>query len=89
LGFALIIIPKTTLSDAISKAMLQNYTNKGAIELTGTKISKFPTEDSCLNELASSKEYSRTGETTQVKGKYGKYGGQYVPEILMPALEEL
>ena len=25
----------------------------------------------------------------QVKGKYGKYGGQYVPEVLMPALEEL
>ena len=24
-----------------------------------------------------------------VKGKYGKYGGQYVPEVLMPALEEL
>ncbi|WP_255335451.1 tryptophan synthase subunit beta [Methanosarcina sp. KYL-1] len=23
------------------------------------------------------------------KGKYGKYGGQYAPEILMPALEEL
>ena len=21
--------------------------------------------------------------------KFGKYGGQYVPEILMPALEEL
>jgi len=57
--------------------------------LTGVKISKFPTEDSCLNELAGSKEYSRTGETAQVKGKYGKYGGQYVPEILMPALEEL
>ena len=63
--------------------------NKGVIELTGVKISKFPTEDSCLNELAGSKEYSRTGETAQVKGKYGKYGGQYVPEILMPALEEL
>ena len=68
--------------------MLQNCTNnKGVIELTGIKISKFPTEDSCLNELAGSKEYSRT--TTQVKGKYGNYGGQYVPEILMPALEEL
>jgi len=26
---------------------------------------------------------------SQVKGKYGKYGGQYVPEVLMPALEEL
>ncbi|AKB28358.1 Tryptophan synthase beta chain [Methanosarcina siciliae T4/M] len=25
----------------------------------------------------------------QLKGKYGKYGGQYVPEVLMPALEEL
>ncbi|HII80037.1 MAG TPA: pyridoxal-phosphate dependent enzyme, partial [Methanosarcina sp.] len=25
----------------------------------------------------------------QVKGKYGKFGGQYVPEVLMPALEEL
>lgn len=25
----------------------------------------------------------------QIKGKYGKYGGQYVPEVLMPALEEL
>jgi len=23
------------------------------------------------------------------RGKYGKYGGQYVPEVLMPALEEL
>ncbi|MDI9396061.1 MAG: tryptophan synthase subunit beta [Euryarchaeota archaeon] len=26
---------------------------------------------------------------SQVKGKYGKFGGQYVPEVLMPALEEL
>ncbi len=50
-----------------------------------TKVSELHTKDSYSNELASSK----TGNTTQVRGKYGKYGGQYVPEVLMPALEEL
>lgn len=50
-----------------------------------TKVSESHTRDSCSNELASSK----TDNTTQVRGKYGKYGGQYVPEVLMPALEEL
>jgi len=53
--------------------------------LAETKVSKSHTKDSYSNELASSK----TGNTTQVRGKYGKYGGQYVPEVLMPALEEL
>ena len=50
-----------------------------------TKVSESHTKGSYSNELASSK----TGNTTQVRGKYGKYGGQYVPEVLMPALEEL
>jgi tryptophan synthase beta chain len=26
---------------------------------------------------------------TQLPKKFGKYGGQFVPEVLMPALEEL
>ena len=56
--------------------------------MTETKASEFPTK-SGLNELAGSKKDSKIGETGQVKGKYGKYGGQYVPEVLMPALEEL
>lgn len=30
-----------------------------------------------------------TGPESGAGGKYGKYGGQYVPEVLMPALEEL
>ncbi|MDD4496725.1 MAG: tryptophan synthase subunit beta [Methanosarcinaceae archaeon] len=30
-----------------------------------------------------------TGPEFGTAGKYGKYGGQYVPEVLMPALEEL
>ena len=50
-----------------------------------TKVSESHTKGSYSNELASSK----TGNTTLVRGKYGKYGGQYVPEVLMPALEEL
>ncbi len=50
-----------------------------------TNVSESHTRGSYSNELASSK----TGNTTQVRGKYGKYGGQYVPEVLMPALEEL
>ena len=50
-----------------------------------TKVLESHTKGSYSNELASSK----TGNTTQVRGKYGKYGGQYVPEVLMPALEEL
>ena len=63
--------------------------DKGVIELTGTKASELQTKNSYLNELAGSKEGSETGKTNRVKGKYGKYGGQYVPEVLMPALEEL
>jgi len=27
--------------------------------------------------------------TTEKKGRYGKFGGQFVPETLMTALEEL
>ena len=50
-----------------------------------TKVSESQTKGSYSNELAGSK----TGNITQVRGKYGKYGGQYVPEVLMPALEEL
>src|SRR4030042_2526171 len=29
------------------------------------------------------------GKYPDERGKYGKYGGRYAPEILMPALEEL
>ena len=50
-----------------------------------TKVSESRAKSSYLNELAGQK----TGNTTQIRGKYGKYGGQYVPEVLMPALEEL
>jgi tryptophan synthase beta chain len=33
---------------------------------------------------------SETSETTETRpGKFGEYGGQYVPEALMPAIEEL
>jgi len=49
--------------------------NKGVIELTEINVSESQTKDSFLNELAGSK----TGKITPVKGKYGKYGGQYVP----------
>ena len=33
--------------------------------------------------------YSRTEKTPDKNGRYGKYGGQYVPETLMAALSEL
>jgi tryptophan synthase beta chain len=53
--------------------------------LAETKVSESRRKGSYSNELAS----SETGNTTQIRGKYGKYGGQYVPEVLMSALEEL
>lgn len=28
-------------------------------------------------------------QTTETKGRYGKFGGQFVPETLMTALQEL
>src|SRR6056297_2218631 len=36
-----------------------------------------------------STEQATDGETTANDGKFGDYGGQYVPEALMPAIEEL
>lgn len=55
------------------------------------KISEFQNENSCLNKLTGLKNNlkGRNSGQVQVKGKYGKYGGQYVPEVLMPALQEL
>lgn len=50
--------------------------------MTGTTISESRGKNSDLYE-------AKTGTKPGVKGKYGKYGGQYVPEVLMPALEEL
>lgn len=41
-----------------------------------------------ISELQEISELQIISES-QVKGKYGKFGGQYVPEVLMPALEEL
>ncbi|MEF8791590.1 MAG: tryptophan synthase subunit beta, partial [Haloarculaceae archaeon] len=32
---------------------------------------------------------SETDTTRRTDGKFGEYGGQYVPEALMPAIEEL
>jgi tryptophan synthase beta chain len=33
--------------------------------------------------------WSRLAEPTAIRGRFGQFGGQYVPETLMPALEEL
>lgn len=49
--------------------------------MTGATISQPQTNNSELSES--------TGPEFGTAGKYGKYGGQYVPEVLMPALEEL
>jgi tryptophan synthase beta chain len=65
--------------------LLYRIQRNGVIKLTDIEVLKSQTKDSFLNEIAGSK----TGKITQVKGKYGKYGGQYVPEVLMPALQEL
>src|SRR6202048_4333675 len=36
-----------------------------------------------------SRSWPRVAEPTAVPGRFGEFGGQYVPETLMPALEEL
>lgn len=90
LNFASMTRSKTTLPNAISKLRYRiHQKDKGVIELTETKVSEFPAKDSYLNELSGSQKNLKNGQTGKVKGKYGKYGGQYVPEVLMPALEEL
>jgi len=46
-------------------------------------------ETTILKEANNQKAKISTCSNLEEKGKFGKYGGQYVPEILMPALEEL
>lgn len=49
--------------------------------MEGTTISRTDVERSELEGIS--------GLKIRGKGKYGRYGGQYAPEVLMPALEEL
>ncbi|MFB6175867.1 MAG: tryptophan synthase subunit beta, partial [Halobaculum sp.] len=37
----------------------------------------------------STRSLGRAGEGSRADGKFGQYGGQYVPEALMPAIREL
>ena len=63
--------------------------DKGVIKLTGTTISESHIKNPESGELSGQKTGANEGANTTENGKYGKYGGQYVPEVLMPALEEL